>query len=176
MIMFFMKTSIISEWKLWRLETITMPLKHSLLRVNVVLRKKSHRYSLRETQKKLISSIQEKVLIEIEKESVEKLYADALIERDALSKMAEAAAPDPEMKMVIKERLALLNKVIASYITDSSSAIRRQMHRKRCWCPIVRHSWNLQESLSKPDILCSCHIFVPADCLIGKSITVASIL
>lgn len=95
MIMFFMKTSIISEWKLWRLETITRSLKHSLLRVNVVLRKKSHRYSLRETQKKLISSIQEKVLIEIEKERVEKLYADALIERDALSKMAEAAAPDP---------------------------------------------------------------------------------
>lgn len=68
-----MKTSIISEWKLWRLETITMPLKHSLLRLNVVLRKKSHRYSLRETQKKLIASTQEKVLIEIEKERVEKL-------------------------------------------------------------------------------------------------------
>lgn len=50
-----------------------MPLKHSLLPVNVVLRNKSHRYSLRETQKKLISSIQEKVLIEIEKERVEKL-------------------------------------------------------------------------------------------------------
>lgn len=79
-------------------------------------------YSLRETQKKLIASTQEKVLIEIEKERVEKLYADALIERDALSKMAEASAPDPEMKMVINERLALLNKVIASYITDSSSA------------------------------------------------------
>ena len=36
--------------------------------------------------------------------------------------MAEATAPNPEMKLVIKERLALLNKVIASYITDSSSA------------------------------------------------------
>lgn len=54
---------------------------------NVVLRKKRHRYSLRETQKKLISSIQEKVLIEIEKERVEKLYAEALIERDAFIKM-----------------------------------------------------------------------------------------
>lgn len=106
-----------------------MQLKHSLLRVNVVLRKKSHRYSLRETQKKLIASIQEKVLIEIEKERVEKLYAEALIERDALSKMAEAAAPDPEMKMVIKERLALLNKVIALISQIHHRQIRRQMLR-----------------------------------------------
>lgn len=79
-------------------------------------------YSLRETQKKLVSSTQEKVLLQIEKERVEKLYADAVIERDALSKMAESMAPDQELKGVIKQRLALLNKVIASYITDSSAA------------------------------------------------------
>lgn len=79
-------------------------------------------YSLKETQKKLVSSTQEKVLLQIEKERVEKLYADAIIERDALSKMAESMAPDQELKGVIKQRLALLNKVIASYITDSSAA------------------------------------------------------
>jgi len=79
-------------------------------------------YSLKETQKKLVSSTQDKVLLQIEKERVEKLYADAIIERDALSKMAESMAPDPELKEVINQRLALLNKVIASYITDSSAA------------------------------------------------------
>lgn len=79
-------------------------------------------YALRETHKRMVSGTQEKVLMQIEKERVEKLYADALIEREALNKMAEAAAPDPEMKSVIKQRLALLNKVIASYITDSSEA------------------------------------------------------
>lgn len=79
-------------------------------------------YALRETHKRMVSGTQEKVLMQIEKERVERLYADALIEREALSKMSEATAPDPEMKSVIKQRLALLNKVIASYITDSSTA------------------------------------------------------
>lgn len=79
-------------------------------------------YSLKETQKKLVSSTQDKVLLQIEKERVEKLYADAIIERDALSKMAESMAPDQELKDVINQRLTLLNKVIASYITDSSAA------------------------------------------------------
>ncbi len=78
--------------------------------------------ALRETRKRLSKSMQDNVLMSIEKERVEKLYADALIERDALSKMAEAQNADEEMKAVIKQRLALLNKVIASYITDSSSA------------------------------------------------------
>lgn len=67
-------------------------------------------YSLKETQKKLVSSTQDKVQLQIEKE------------RNALSKMTESMAPDHELKAVIKQRLALLNKVVASYITDSSSA------------------------------------------------------
>lgn len=79
-------------------------------------------FALRETNKRLVSATEEKVRMQIEKERVERLYADALVERDTLSKMAQATAPNPEMKMVIKERLALLNKVIASYITDSSAA------------------------------------------------------
>lgn len=78
--------------------------------------------ALRETRKRLSKSMQDNVLMSIEKERVEKLYADALIEREALNKMAEAKNADDEMKAVIKQRLALLNKVIASYITDSSSA------------------------------------------------------
>lgn len=78
--------------------------------------------ALRETRKRLSKSMQDNVLISIEKARVEKLYADALIEREALNKMAEATNADDEMKAVIKQRLALLNKVIASYITDSSSA------------------------------------------------------
>lgn len=79
-------------------------------------------FALRETNKRLVSATEEKVRMQIEKEKVERLYADALVERDTLSKMAQATAPNPEMKLVIKERLALLNKVIASYITDSSAA------------------------------------------------------
>lgn len=79
-------------------------------------------FAFRETYKRLVSATEAKVHMQIEKERVEKLYSDALVERDALSKMAQANAMNPEMKLVIKERLALLNKVIASYITDSSSA------------------------------------------------------
>ena len=79
-------------------------------------------YALRETQKHLVSITQEKILMQVEMERMEKLYADVIVERDALSKMAEASSPDPEIKEVINQRLALLNKVITSYITDSSDA------------------------------------------------------
>lgn len=61
------------------------------------------------------------IAIEDEKERIEKLYAEALVERETLSKMSHGSA-DEQMKAVIKQRLALLNKVITSYITDSSSA------------------------------------------------------
>ena len=79
-------------------------------------------FVFRETYKRLLSATEDKVHMQIEKERVEKLYSDALIERDALSNKAEDTAPNPEIKLLIKELLALLNKVIASYITDSSSA------------------------------------------------------
>lgn len=79
-------------------------------------------YALHLTNKRLAVSTQQKVLMQIEKEKVEKLYADALVEKDTLDKMVLSNAPDDEMKSVIKHRLALLNKVITSYITDSSSA------------------------------------------------------
>lgn len=79
-------------------------------------------YALHLTNNRLAASTQQKVLMQIEKEKVEKLYADALVEKETLDKMALSNAPDEEMKSVIKHRLALLNKVITSYITDSSSA------------------------------------------------------
>lgn len=78
--------------------------------------------ALRETRKRLSKSMQDNVLMSIEKDRVERLYADALVEQEALGKMAEASHTDDELKTVIKQRLALLNKVIASYITDSSVA------------------------------------------------------
>lgn len=77
---------------------------------------------LKATEKKLMSITKEKISIQMEVERVERLYDEAVMERDALSKMAEAASPDSELNQVIRHRLALLNKVIASYITDSSAA------------------------------------------------------
>lgn len=79
-------------------------------------------YSLKVSDRKLSSITKEKVAMQIEKERVEKLYEEAVKERDALSKMAEASSPDSELKVVIRQRLAILNKVIASYITDSPAA------------------------------------------------------
>ena len=76
-------------------------------------------YCLKSSDRKLASVTKEKLSMQMEKERVEKMYDEAIIERDALSKMAEASLPDPELTQVIRQRLALLNKVIASYITDS---------------------------------------------------------
>ena len=79
-------------------------------------------YCLKSSDRKLASVTKEKLSMQMEKERVEKMYDEAIIERDALSKMAEASLPDPELTQVIRQRLALLNKVIASYITDSYDA------------------------------------------------------
>ena len=51
----------------------------------------------------------------------EQLYADAIAERDALTKMIEDSSVKDETKAVIRERLEVLNKVIISHITDTSS-------------------------------------------------------
>ena len=64
----------------------------------------------------------EKRQLEIEKQRYEQLYADAIAERDALTKMVEDANVKEETKAVIRERLEILNKVIISHITDTSSA------------------------------------------------------
>lgn len=84
--------------------------------------------ALWETRKRMISSVEEKVRMQIEKEKLESLYQQAKTEQETLSKMAAAAPDDNEMKNVIKQRLALLNKIIASYITDSSEANKVANH------------------------------------------------
>ena len=67
----------------------------------------------------------EKKQLEIEKQRYEQLYADAVAERDALTKMVEDSNVKDETKSVIRERLEILNKVIISHITDTSSANKK---------------------------------------------------
>ena len=67
----------------------------------------------------------EKKQLEIEKKRYEQLYTDAIAERDALTKMIEDASVKDETKAVIRERLEVLNKVIISHITDTSSANKK---------------------------------------------------
>ena len=67
----------------------------------------------------------EKKQLEIEKQRYEQLYADAIAERDALTKMVEDANVKDETKAVIRERLEILNKVIISHITDTSKDNKR---------------------------------------------------
>ncbi|MBO7264777.1 MAG: hypothetical protein J6U91_00935 [Alistipes sp.] len=63
--------------------------------------------------------------LEVEKQRYEQLYADAIAERDALTKMVEDSSVQEEAKAVIKARLDVLNKVIISQITGTSSANKK---------------------------------------------------
>ena len=67
----------------------------------------------------------EKKQLELEKKLYEQLYADAIAERDALTKMIEDSSVKDETNAVIRERLEVLNKVIISHITDTSSANKK---------------------------------------------------
>lgn len=67
----------------------------------------------------------EKKQLEIEKKRYEQLYADAIAERDALTKMIEDSSVKDETKAAIRERLEVLNKVIISHITDTNSANKK---------------------------------------------------
>lgn len=72
--------------------------------------------------------------LEIEKQRYEQLYADAVAERDALTKMVEDSNVRDEAKAVIKARLDVLNKVIISQITGTTSANKRPMRSwSHCW-------------------------------------------
>ena len=62
--------------------------------------------------------------LEVEKQRYEQLYADAVAERDALTKMVEGSSVKEETKAVIKARLDVLNKVIISQITGATSAYK----------------------------------------------------
>ena len=63
--------------------------------------------------------------LEVEKQRYEQLYADAIAERDALTKMVEDLNVRDEAKAVIKARLDVLNKVIISQITGTTSANKK---------------------------------------------------
>ncbi len=63
--------------------------------------------------------------LEVEKQRYEQLYADAVAERDALTRMVEDSSIKEEAKSVIKARLDVLNKVIISQITGTSSANKK---------------------------------------------------
>ena len=63
--------------------------------------------------------------LEVEKQRYEQLYADAVAERDALTKMVEDSNVREEAKAVIKARLDVLNKVIISQITGTTSANKK---------------------------------------------------
>ena len=76
-------------------------------------------------RKQLIIRTTEKKQLEIEKKRYEQLYADAIAERDALTKMIDDSNVKDETKAVIRERLEVLNKVIISHITDTSSANKK---------------------------------------------------
>ena len=76
-------------------------------------------------RKQLKIRTEEKKQLEIEKKRYEQLYADAIAERDALTKMIEDSSVKDETKAVIRERLEVLNKVIISHITDTSSANKK---------------------------------------------------
>ena len=64
-------------------------------------------------------------VLEVEKQRYEQLYADAVAERDALTKMIEDLNVRDEAKAVIKARLDVLNKVIISQITGTTSANKK---------------------------------------------------
>ena len=63
--------------------------------------------------------------LEVEKQKYEQLYADAIAERDALTKMVDDSSVREEAKAVIKARLDVLNKVIISQITGTTSANKK---------------------------------------------------
>lgn len=63
--------------------------------------------------------------LEVERQKYEQLYADAVAERDALTKMVEDSSVKEEAKSVIKTRLDVLNKVIISQITGTISANKK---------------------------------------------------
>ena len=63
--------------------------------------------------------------LEVEKQKYEQLYADVIAERDALTKMVDESSVKDETKAVIKARLDVLNKVIISQITGTTSANKK---------------------------------------------------
>lgn len=82
-------------------------------------------YILAIVKKRLYDSRAKNVLLQGEKQKYEQLYSDTIAERDALTRMIEDASVKEDTKAVIKERLDVLNKVIISQITGTSSASKK---------------------------------------------------
>ena len=82
-------------------------------------------YILMAIKKRLRNSQAENILLEGEKQKFEQLYTDTIAERDALTKTIEDASIKDEAKVIIKDRLEVLNKVIISQITGTSSANKK---------------------------------------------------
>lgn len=79
-------------------------------------------------RRKLVQRTQEKNEIELDKQRIEQLYTRALKEKNILAKMLEDTSMKDEIKVVIRERLAVLNKVIVSHISGTNSAGKKALH------------------------------------------------
>ena len=76
-------------------------------------------------KKQLLQKTAENMELEIERLKYEKMYADALAERDFLNEIVEKSSVREKTRQVISDRLEVLNKVIISHITDTSKDNRR---------------------------------------------------
>ena len=76
-------------------------------------------------RKRLKISRSKNILLEREKVFYEQMYNEVVAERDALTKMVEDTSVRDEAKSVIKARLDVLNKVIISQITGTTSANKK---------------------------------------------------
>ena len=76
-------------------------------------------------KKQLLQKEAENMKLEIERMKYEKMYSDALAERDILNDIVEKSSIREKTRQVISDRLEVLNKVIISHITDTSRDNRK---------------------------------------------------
>ena len=76
-------------------------------------------------KKQLLQKTAENMELEIERLKYEKMYSDALAERDFLNEIVEKSSVREKTRQVISDRLEVLNKVIISHITDTSRDNRK---------------------------------------------------
>ena len=76
-------------------------------------------------KKQLLQKTAENMELEIERMKYEKMYSDALAERDFLNEIVEKSSVREKTRQVISDRLEVLNKVIISHITDTSRDNRK---------------------------------------------------
>ena len=76
-------------------------------------------------KKQLLQKTAENMELEIERLKYEKMYSDALAEREILNDIVEKSSVREKTRQVISDRLEVLNKVIISHITDTSRDNRK---------------------------------------------------